>query len=159
LSHVEEALRRDLGDAPAWLRKTAGEPRLPVLVVLVLAIGLQFALSARYLLGPRPLIPALEAALLVALTIANPRRLTRETTTLRLGSLALTALLSLTNAISAGLLVHDLVVVKGAADNAGSLLTNGAAIYFTNIVAFALWWLFVLAVGVSVTRRAGGCRG
>jgi hypothetical protein len=126
---------------PAWLRETAGEWRIPVVVAIVAAIVLQAMLPSAYRLGPRFLVPGLEALLLAVLVVANPVRFDRETRTLRTLSLILTALVSLANATSAVLLIKTLIVGRnGAADNAAALLAGGAAIFVTNIIAFGLWY-------------------
>ena len=127
---------------PAWLRVTQGENRWPVAIAMVVAIGLQLALPDRLALQSRWLLPGLEFALLIGLIIASPVRLNREATALRIASLILTALLSLANGWSATLLIVGLV--HGTEGNdAGALLSTGAAIWLTNIIAFAVWyWQF-----------------
>ena len=127
---------------PAWLRVTVGENRWPVAIAMVVAIGLQLALPDRLALQSRWLLPALEFTLLIGLIIASPVRLNRESTALRIASLTLAALLSLANGWSATLLIVGLV--HGTEGNdAGALLSTGAAIWLTNIIAFAVWyWQF-----------------
>lgn len=110
-----------------------------MLVAVVLAIALQLGLSNRLSLQPRWLLPSLEAVLLVGLTIANPVRQNRESTLIRMGSLALVAAMSLANSDSAIRLIHQLLVGT-AGDKAGPLLAGGAEIYLTNIIAFGLWY-------------------
>jgi hypothetical protein len=84
-------------------------------------------------------IPALEAALLVALVVTNPRLMTRETRLSRLTSLLLSALIILTNLVSLGLLVHDLVSKKS--ETGGSLLLAALQVWATNVIAFGLiYW-------------------
>lgn len=78
--------------------------------------------------------------MLIALIVANPDRLDKTHPALRYGSLALIGLLSLSNAVSAALLVNELLNSRGDTTNAGPLLANGAAIYATNVIAFALWY-------------------
>jgi hypothetical protein len=73
------------------------------------------------------------------LIAANPGRFNRESRPLRMASLALTAILSLANAWSAALLVIGLVAGREGED-AAALLSTGAAIWLTNIIAFALWY-------------------
>jgi hypothetical protein len=108
----------------------------------VVAIVLQVGLPDRLTLMSRWVLPGLELAVLVALIVANPSRLNRESRPLRLASLALTAVLSLANAWSAALLVTGLVAGREGED-AAALLSTGAAIWLTNIIAFALWyWQF-----------------
>jgi uncharacterized membrane protein len=127
---------------PAWLRVTRGENRWPVAAAIVVAIGLQLALPDRLALQSRWLLPGLEFAMLIGLIIASPVRFTRESTALRIASLTLTGLLSLANAYSAILLIRGLVAGTEGTD-AGALLSTGAAIWLTNIIAFAVWyWQF-----------------
>lgn len=125
---------------PAWLRETDGENRLPVALAVLLAIAAQLALPDHLTLGPRFLMPVLETILLVALSIANPVRLEREHPALRIVALALVVCLIVANSGSAALLIKSLLEGKGS-DSARTLFGNGAAIYLTNIVAFALcYW-------------------
>jgi len=110
-----------------------------VAAAIVVAVLLQVALPDRLTLASRWLLPGLELALLIALVVANPRRFNRESPALRAGSLALTGLLSLANAWSASLLILGLVRGQEGQD-AGPLLSTGAAIWLTNIIAFGLWY-------------------
>jgi uncharacterized membrane protein len=127
---------------PAWLRETSGESRWSVTAAILVAIGLQVALPDNLVLVSRWLLPGLELALLIGLIIASPSRFNRESTMLRATSLVLAGLLSLANAWSATLLVIGLVNGQLGQD-AGPLLSTGAAIWLTNIIAFAIWyWQF-----------------
>ena len=127
---------------PAWLRVTPGENRWPVTGAIAVAIALQLALPDRLTLVSSWLLPSLEAALLLALIVTNPTRLSRESRRLRAASLTLTALLSLANTWSAALLASELIEGR-AGESAGPLLSTGVAIWLTNIIAFGLWyWQF-----------------
>jgi uncharacterized membrane protein len=144
LSHLERIVAPELHRAegslePAWQRATAGEHRLPVALAAAIAIGLQIALPAHLAFNPTWLLPALEAALLVGLVAANPRRINRKSTVLRAASLTLIAVISVANAWSAGALVTGLINGTEGSD-AGKLLANGAAIYLTNVIVFGLWY-------------------
>jgi uncharacterized membrane protein len=127
---------------PAWLRVTQGENRWPVAVTMLVAIALQLALPDRLALQSRWLLPGLEFALLIGLIVASPVRLNRESVVLRIASLTLAALLSVANGWSASLLIIGLM--HGTEGNdADALLSTGAAIWLTNIIAFAVWyWQF-----------------
>jgi uncharacterized membrane protein len=113
-----------------------------VAAAIVVAIGLQLALPDRLVLQSRWLLPGLELVMLIGLIIASPVRFNRESPALRVASLTLTGLLSLANAWSATLLILGLV--RGTEGNdAGALLSTGAGIWLTNIIAFAVWyWQF-----------------
>ncbi len=103
------------------------------------AIGLQVALPDRLNLASRYLLPAIEAALLIAVVCANPKRVNRVSRPLRLLALGLIAVASLANAYSATKLI--IALVRGSLGDApGPLLSTGAAIYLTNILVFALWY-------------------
>jgi hypothetical protein len=125
---------------PAWKRPTEGEARWQATVAVVIAIALQFPLSGRFVLvRPVWLLPAVEALLLVALVLANPRRINNESKAIRMLSLFLVAIFSLTNAWSVGRLVVGLVDGTEG-ENAGRLLITGGAIWLTNVIVFALWY-------------------
>jgi uncharacterized membrane protein len=144
LCHLERIVGPELHRAegslePAWRRATAGEHRLPVALAAAVAIGLQLALPAHLAINPTWLLPSLEAALLIGLVAANPRRINRTSRAIRAASLTLIAIISIANAWSAGSLVRGLI--NGTErSNAGSLLARGAAIYLTNVIVFGLWY-------------------
>jgi hypothetical protein len=124
---------------PTWRRATAGENRLPVAAVIAVAIALQLVLPDRLVVHPVWLLPGLEGALLVGLVTANPHRINRASTPLRVASLTLIALISLANAWSSGELIKGLI--NGTEGNSAALLlSRGASIYVTNIIVFALWY-------------------
>jgi uncharacterized membrane protein len=132
--------RFGLGFVPAWRRPTEGEARWQVSVAVAAAVALQFPLPGRLvLLHPAWLLPALEGLLLLALVMANPRRINRESRALRLLGLTLAAILSLANAWSVARLIIGLV--NGTEGNtAGPLLVTGGAIWLTNVIVFGLWY-------------------
>jgi uncharacterized membrane protein len=125
---------------PAWLRPTRGERRWPITVSIIGAIVLQVLLPPR-LIDPLPrwLMPTLEAALLIGITISDPLRIERGGTVRRAASIVLILLLSAANAISAVLLVRAILTGKAGAA-AGPLFASGASIWATNVIAFALWY-------------------
>jgi uncharacterized membrane protein len=133
--HRAEGLHR-----PAWLRHTRGEKRWPVTLTVIGAIGLQLALPDRLVLHPIPawLLPALEGALLTGLIIANPVRIERRSRVVVGASIVLTLLITMANAASGVLLIRE--IIEGVAKHAVPLLASGAAIWLTNVIAFALWY-------------------
>lgn len=150
--HLPESL--DEMHLPAWLRCTEGEQRLPVSVAVLTAIALQILLPRKFALQPHLLLPVLEVALIIGLVAANPVRINRESGVLRATSLSLLTFISVGNAVSAVLLVRNLV--NGTAGNsAGALLATGAAIWGTNVIAFALWY-WELDRGGPAARARGG---
>lgn len=145
-------LRRVVDHEPAWRRPTAGEQRWPAALAVVAAIGLQLLLPEQMVPEARFLLPALELALLVTLTVANPYRMDRQEPWLRAGGLALTGLVGVSNAVSVVLLVQDLL--RGGTNDAATLLAAGAAVWGTNVLAFALGF-WELDRGGPAVRAAG----
>jgi hypothetical protein len=125
---------------PAWLRKTQGEHRWPVSLSVVAVIVLQLLLPP-HLTRPLPpqLLPALEGALLIGLSVANPVRIERRGPALRAASIALIVLISVANAASAVLLI-DAILSGHPTSTAATLLASGASVWATNVIAFALWY-------------------
>lgn len=133
-------------------RDGQGEHRLPPVLAILVAGALYGSLPDSLLLGPRLLIPALEAALLIAVVSTNPRRLAKETRFSRYASLALTAVVLVTNLVAEGYLVHTLVT---ASKSSGStLLIAALQVWVTNVVAFGLlYWELDRGGPVARARR------
>ena len=138
---------------PAWRRPTRGEHRWPSVLTIAVAITLQLVLPAPLVLFPRWVLPGLELALLVMLVVANPVRLVRRHVLLRLGGLGLVVALTVANAGSAVLLI-DALLTGRTSNNAMTLIGSGAAVYATNIIAFAVWY-WELDRGGPLARSAG----
>jgi len=118
-----------------------GEHRLPVTVTVLAAMALPFLLPERLSLGPAWLVPALIGVLLVAITLADPVRITRRSRTLRLLEVGVVVLLILGASWSTTRLVLDLVQGGSETNNATVLLTTGAFVWIGNNLAFALlYW-------------------
>jgi hypothetical protein len=124
---------------PAWRRRTRGEPRWPVTLTVAVAVVLQLRLPDQLALHPLYLLPALEGALFVGLLIANPFRFERFSRPVRAMSLVLVLLITGANAFSAGRLV-DAIITGHTGKNPVYLLASGAAVWATNVIAFALWY-------------------
>ena len=130
------------GFVPAWKRVTEFEPRWQVSVSLGVAIALQILLPRRLTLHPHWLLPTLQGVLLLALVSVDPRKRASHEPLLRVGRLVMIAVVTLANAVSAGLLITRLLAGKEGVE-AWPLLRNGGAIWLTNVIAFALWyWQF-----------------
>jgi uncharacterized membrane protein len=126
---------------PAWRRRTPGERRWPAALAVVVAIVLQLMLPGTIVPLARLLLPAVELALLLLLIIANPYRIDRESSALRMLGLAILAVVALSNGWSVVLLVQG--ILTGRASTPGQLLAAGAAIWLTNVLVFALaYWEF-----------------
>jgi hypothetical protein len=136
---------------PGSERVRPGEPRLPAAIAVITAIVLYAVLPSQLLIGPRFVVPVLEALLFIPLVVANPRRMTRENTMLRRTSIGLVLVIAAANAGALGLLVHDLV--SGGADQGKDLLLAAGQVWFTNVLVFALaYWELDRGGPVSRTR-------
>jgi uncharacterized membrane protein len=138
---------------PAWQRATQGEQRWPASVAVLCVIVLQFRLPEHLSMSQRWVLPAVEAVLLVVLTVANPRRVDRASTALRVLGLLLIAVASLANAWSVIQLVLGLAGGTESA-SAGVLLTTGGNIWLTNVIIFGLWY-WELDRGGPADRASG----
>jgi uncharacterized membrane protein len=108
------------------------------LVVVAIAIALDVLLPSKLRLGPRWLLPGLEALLLVGLAVASPSRRAQHYKRRRAVVLTLVALVSATNAVSLALLVHFLV--SGGHDTGKDLILSGALLWVNNVLIFGLWY-------------------
>jgi hypothetical protein len=124
---------------PAWRRPTRGEARWPVALAILIAAGLQVITPPSLAFHPRWVLPAVELGLLAAMVIANPFRISRESSFLRMLSLGLVAVATLATFWSAGRLVL-LVVEGGGSQEPAQVLLSGAVIWLTNVFVFALWY-------------------
>ena len=107
-------------------------------LVVATAIVLAFVLPTKLTVGPRWLLPGIEAVLLIGLIIASPRPRVRRSRTRRWLAIALVALVSATNIVSLTLLCRFLL--RGGQENGRSLIYAGALLYLTNVLLFGLWY-------------------
>jgi hypothetical protein len=127
------------GSVPLTGRDRRGEARLPSALVVLVAIALYSLLPEQLIIGPRLVIPVLEAVLLVTLVCVNPRRLTRETRWSRLVSLSLIGLIAVTNTVALVLLLRQLVTTDSA--GAVELLIAAGQVWLTNVIVYGVaYW-------------------
>ena len=124
--------------APFWHHTHKGEHRLPVTAVVLLVIGLQLSLPASLNIKFPIVVCGIELALLVLITMLNPRRINEHLPTPRTLSLVLAALMTGSNLVSIVRLISSLL--HGGVDDAIRLILTGGSIWFTNVVVFALWY-------------------
>jgi len=125
----------------AWVERMLPfwEPQLVVLVAIVIDVALPDRLAP---IRPRWILPALEGLLLVGLVVASPQKGVRHSPVRRRVSLALIGLVSATNLVSLGLLVHYLLrPAHHLSSTFGhDLILAGAGLWLTNVLLFGLWF-------------------
>ncbi|HEV3280459.1 MAG TPA: DUF1345 domain-containing protein [Acidimicrobiales bacterium] len=110
-------------------------------VTLVAAMVLPFLLPQRFSLGPRWIIPVIEALLLVALIVADPGRIDRRSTFVRVASVVLIVILVAGAAVVTVRLVVDLIRGGPETNSPGQLLRIGALTWLYVVISFAfLYW-------------------
>ena len=124
----------------------------PVQATVLAAIALQVGVTRRLTAGPTWLIPALEGALLIGLSLATPRQLEHEHTVRRRAAIGLTAFVSAANIFSLVELTH--LLLHHDVENGRALITSGMLIWITNFLIFALWYWELDRGGPG--RRAAG---
>jgi uncharacterized membrane protein len=123
---------------PGYPPPARSEPHWPPQLTILVAIVLQIVLPDRLVPGPRWLLPGLEALVLLTLFVASPQTLVGVHTLRRRLAVGVTALVSIANAISLGLLVSNLLHRNPSTGK--ELIVAGLLIWITNILAFALWF-------------------
>ena len=138
--HETAGVTHQRSSLPAWRRRTQGELRWPVALTTALGIGLQVAVPDRLVLvRPAWIFPAVQGLLLIVLVSANPQRIDRQSTIMRMLSLVLAAMLSLANGYSVAALAVG--ITRGTMGRSpGQLLITGGVIWLTNVIAFGLWY-------------------
>ncbi len=135
--------------------RSPGHPaaRWPVIAAVIAAGALYLSLPAQFTQGPgrfigqlRWVVTGAEIALLAAVEAALLRR-GRFTRSARRGVIACTAVISVANAVSLGWLVH--AIYTGGHLRGRDLIVSATAIWWTNVMVFALWYWVVDGGGVE----------
>jgi hypothetical protein len=116
-------------------------------VVVALVVYALLPASVQFL--GRFVIPGVEVMLLIALIVANPRRITRQTQWSRNVSIGLAVLVIVSNLLALGLLIADL---SSKAPSGENLLVGAMQIWVTLVIGFALLY-WELDRGGPLARR------
>ena len=130
--------RRTTIVAPLVARLNSWSPFWGPQLIVAVAIALQFVLPEKLTVGPRWLLPGVEALLLIGLAFFSPRENVRHSPLRRHVAIGLIALVSAVNVLSLILLTHNLL--HGHLKNGPALLFSGIALWGTNMLVFALWY-------------------
>lgn len=114
------------------------EPRWQASLAVLTALILYIVLPAKFIVRPIWLIPALEVALLLVLTVVSPHRHATESRWHRILGIVLIAIVNLANAISLILLIR--AILSGHDNNGRELIAASIDIWLTNVLVFALWY-------------------
>jgi hypothetical protein len=118
------------------------ENRWPMAVTLVLALAVPLLLSPRFSLGPRWVVPAVEALLLAAIIAIDRGRIDRRSAAGRALSLALVAVLAADAAWVTARLITDLIEGGPETKSPTELLSTGFLVWLYTIIAFAfVYWV------------------
>jgi len=147
---------RQRDDQVAWGIQSHGESRWPALLAVLAAMGLQLILPNDLLrgLGNRALIPSLEGVLLLVLLIANPGRISKEESRLRVVGVGLIALITVANVVSLIELIHALLYPSGSHAGGRALVYASVPIWLTNVIVFGLWYWELDRGGPAARQQA-----
>jgi hypothetical protein len=116
------------------------------------AIVLELLLADKVTLGPKWLLPGLEALALVGLTMASPHPRLRDSLLRRRLALTLIAAVTATNCYSLIMLCHFLL--RGGRADGQALIGSGIVLWVTNVLLFGVWF-WQLDAGGPTARRHG----
>jgi uncharacterized membrane protein len=118
-----------------------GERRWPMAITLLVAMALPFLLPPKYSLGPRWILPVVEALLLVALVVADPGRIDRRSDFIRALSIGLVVILVGGAAVATVRLVVDLIRGGPETNSPTQLLQVGSLTWVYVLITFCfLYW-------------------
>ncbi|MEZ5116417.1 MAG: hypothetical protein R2737_09130 [Candidatus Nanopelagicales bacterium] len=136
-----------------------GERRLPMALAVAVAAGLYLVLPPDFRLTEAAVwaYPAFLLGLLVVLILGDPGRIDRERRWLRVTTGVMVAAITVAAAVSAVRLVVGILTDADFTD-AAELLTIGAVVWVTMVIAYALWY-WQLDSGGPAARANGTLRG
>jgi hypothetical protein len=129
-----------------WLEAANPENRLAPSLAIIAAMAFQLIFAAlaaeTYMWIIQSVLVALEALLLAVLITLNPHELEHESPAVRRFSWTLTGTLIVGNTVTA-VVLDFLILSSPPVDDARVLLGGGAAIFVTNVIAYAImYWEF-----------------
>jgi hypothetical protein len=142
--------RRQMKDGPTNLgvpsralgAKPRGEPRLPVVITLVVAMAIPLLMPDELIPGSRWIVPSIIFVLLVAMLVLDPGRIDRRSVQLHWLRLGMIVVLAFGTSFATVELTRALVVGSAAITNSPQqLLRAGALVWVGLLITFAfLFW-------------------
>lgn len=124
------------GTLPVHLRS---ERRWPMALAVLVASVLHATLPPELRLAPSAWLPWVATIMLVALFFVDPGRISRRTAWARLLTDALIGLITLANGYAAAMLIVG-IIDNASFETPRELLTAGATVWISNVIAFSLWY-------------------
>jgi uncharacterized membrane protein len=131
-----EAVRRDADAVRSFANRS--NPFWPAQATVLAALLLDLGLPSQLTIGPRWLLPTVEAMLVVGLLIASPRPRVRHSTLRRHVAMSLIGVVSAVNLYSLIELVHFLL--RHGTTNGHALILAGAVLWGTNVILVGRWY-------------------
>jgi len=132
-------LKEDPACQIAWGAVSKSESRWPASLAVLFGILVTMWLPEKYEFGPGWLMPALELAILVPLTVAAPRRVAHEGPIKQVLAITMIAIISFANLASLILLIYTLLY-NGKSITGTELIFSAVKVWITNVIVFALWY-------------------
>lgn len=120
-----------------------------------LALLLQLALPDNFVVGPRFVLPLLEALLVISLYVTSKKTKLIDPFFRKFSSVTLIILIAAANAYALQSLAHQLL--SGNVADGKSLILTAINIFFTNIIVFGLFY-WEIDAGGPVKRRKSSLR-
>jgi hypothetical protein len=131
-----EAVRREAEVVRAFADRR--NPFWPAQVTVLAAIALDLGLPDKLTIGPRWVLPAVEALLVLGLLIASPQPNFKHSALRRQIAMSLIGLVSAVNLFSLIELVRYLL--RGGQAGGRTLIIAGVVLWWTNVLLFGLWY-------------------
>ena len=140
-------------------RSRVGERRWPMAAAVLLTGLLRIALPPQLRLNDaRPVLFAVLLGLVVALVLADPGRIDREATWLRVLTALPIVLITIANGGSTVRLVSGILFAEPFTQQARTLLAAGGVIWLTNVMAFGLWYWDLDRGGAAARARGSAAK-
>lgn len=139
IDEIKEFFAKDPVCKLSWGVPSQVEHRWPATAAVLGVITIYFGLPARYIAGPNWLMPALELAIILPLTLSAPKRVANEGRIKQFAATAAIGIVMIANMISLVLLVNTLLYSPAKIDGA-ELFFSSFEIWITNVIIFALWY-------------------